>query len=367
MSVAALLGNVENESSFNAATVNHLGCKGLFQWCFGRMDSMVAFATSNNGGNWQDVDLQVQYVIKENHPGVPQLQNPTAAGLTDVNAISDYWGRYWEIFSTNLNDPEFAERRAASQRWNAAIPGWRAASGAGAAKLGSYDAAAAISNALQAGVGAGDSGATDNANSAANHQIGACGKKVSNAQGNAKAAELAVLLTDGHTRVGNNVSTGGNDGSSMVGDWPNYKKAKDIAVPAWPNLYASCDRYVATVIRLSLDKNFPAGGLASDMGVWMSQNPNWEEVDKAQSQPGDVWVKSNCSDSICPGPAGHIMMYVGDWEGKTNVLADASYMDRMPAIQLNSYSYYGSMGSVFAYRYKGPGEPLESEFGGISK
>ncbi|MDR3360389.1 MAG: phage tail-type lysozyme domain-containing protein [Bifidobacteriaceae bacterium] len=360
MSVAALLGNVENESGFNASSVNSLGCKGLFQWCFGRMNSMVAFAETNNGGVWQDVDLQVQYVLKENHKGAPELQKPGDHGLDDVDAISDYWGRHWEVFSTDLNDPEFAERRAASQRWNAAIPAWRNTSGTGAAKLGDYDAAAAISNALEAGLAAGDTGATEEVEIAAKNAAGRCGTKTVNAEGNAKAAELAVLLTDGHTRVGENVSTNGTDGSTMLDEWPNYEKAHGIAIPG-DTLYASCDRFVATVVRLSLDKAFPPGGYATAMGVWMSDNDNWEEItDPAASQPGDVWVKSGCPGEVCQD--GHIMMYVGTQGDLPNVIADASYYDRMPALQPNSYTYYAGMSNVFIYRYKGPGDPLESEF-----
>jgi hypothetical protein len=361
MSVAALLGNVENESSFNASSVNSLGCKGLFQYCFGRMNSLLAFAEDNNGGAWQDVDLQVQYVLVENHVGVAELQKPQDHGLADVDALSDFWGRHWEVFSTDLNDPEFAERRTASGRWEAAIPAWRAASGTGASKLGDYDAAAAISNALEAGLAAGDTGITEEANKAAEDKANRCRTKTVNAQGNTKAAELAALLTDGHTRVGDNVSVS-DDGSSRISEWPNYKKAHGVAIPG-DTLYASCDRFVAPVVRHSLDKTFPAGGYASDMGVWMSQSDNWEEItDPAQSQPGDVWVKSHCADSICKGSNGHIMIYVGARDGLSNVIADASYYDRMPALQPNSYSYYAGMPNVFIYRYKGPGDPLESEF-----
>jgi hypothetical protein len=353
-SVAALLGNIENESSFNVATVNSIGCKGLFQFCFDRANKMVLYASSNNGGIWQDVDLQVAYMVAERHVGVPELQNPNAYGLLTIDDLSDYWGRYWEVFSTDLNDPEFVERRAASQRWFNSLTIWT--SGTGSAKLGNFDAAATISNALEAGIGI-------DTKIAANNQ---CKSGVVNAEGNAKAAELAVLLTDGHTRVGDNVNVSSADptGADKLGEWPNYAKAHDISYPDDPlKLYASCDRFAATVIRLALDKNFAAGGLASDMGVWLSESENWEEItDPAQSMPGDVWVSSHCKDKICNGENGHIMIYVGDHEGNVNVIADASFESRMPALQLTSYAHYAKQPNTFIYRYKGPGEPVESEF-----
>ncbi|MDR0594158.1 MAG: phage tail-type lysozyme domain-containing protein [Bifidobacteriaceae bacterium] len=365
MSVAALLGNVENESQFNPSAVNDLDCKGLFQQCFSRADGLVNYATTKNNGEWQDVDLQVEYMLVENHKGVPELINPSAYGLGDVGAISDYWGLHWEVFSTDLNDPEFAERREASERWASRISNWRASGNVGADKLGDYDAAAAVTNALDAGLAAGDSGATETAASAMSGAIKACGAKIS-AAGNAKAAELGIMLTDGHIRVGDNVNVT-DAGVSRIDEWPLYKKAHQIAIPG-DTLYASCDRYVSTVIRLSLDMHFPPGGTAGGMGVYMQSSANWTEVaDPAESQPGDVWVKSPCSGSLCSSASdddgsGHIMLFIGDYGGIANVIADASYYSRLPAVQLNSYSYYAQKSNLYIFRYTGKGEPVLSEF-----
>jgi hypothetical protein len=364
MSVAALLGNVENESGFRADAVNDLDCKGLFQYCFGRAEAMVAYAEDNNSGNWQDVDFQVEYMAVENHKGLAELLRPADHGLNDVGAISDYWGRYWEVFSTDPGDPEFAERREASTRWEAKVADWRGGGGVGEAELGDYDAAAAVSNALDAALAASDTGITEDA-SHARDAAGKCGGGV-NAQGNAKASELAVLLTDGHIRVGGNVDVT-DSGASRISEWPNYEKAHEIAIPG-DALWASCDRYVATVIRLSLDKNFPPGGTAGGMGVWMESNQNWEEISNpAESEPGDVWVKSPCKGSLCAqasgdNGAGHIMMFVGAFNGMPNVIADASYHNRLPAIQPNSYAYYAPQPDIHVFRYKGKGEPVPSEF-----
>jgi hypothetical protein len=365
MSVAALLGNVENESGFRADAVNELDCKGLFQYCLGRADAMVAYAENNNSGNWQDVDFQVEYMAAENHKGVIELLKPADNGLNDVGAISDYWGRYWEIFSTDPDDPEFAERREASTRWEAKVADWRGGTGVGEAKLGDYDAAAAVSNALDAALSASDTGITQE-DFKAKDAAGKCGRGAVNAQGNAKASELAVLLTDDHIRVGGNVDVT-DSGASRIDEWPNYKKAHEIAIPG-DTLWASCDRYVATVVRLSLDKNFPPGGTAGGMGVWMESNENWEKISNpAESKPGDVWVKSPCKGSLCTAASGdngtgHIMMFVGTFNGTPNVIADASYYNRLPAIQFNSYAYYAPQSDIHVFRYKGKGEPVPSEF-----
>lgn len=63
--VAAILGNMYHESSFNPSVKNYLGCLGLTQWCFGRKNTLVA----RYGNNWTSVDNQMEYLLWEYNGG----------------------------------------------------------------------------------------------------------------------------------------------------------------------------------------------------------------------------------------------------------------------------------------------------------
>ena len=61
ITVAAIMGNMQRESSFNPSVVNFLGCHGLIQWCFGRKDNLVAAY----GADWVSVENQLNFMFHE--------------------------------------------------------------------------------------------------------------------------------------------------------------------------------------------------------------------------------------------------------------------------------------------------------------
>ena len=64
IATAAVLGNIEQESSFNASSQNSIGASGLCQWYLGRKDGLDKYAKSK-GVNWKDEDTQIEYLIGE--------------------------------------------------------------------------------------------------------------------------------------------------------------------------------------------------------------------------------------------------------------------------------------------------------------
>lgn len=118
---------------------------------------------------------------------------------------------------------------------------------------------------------------------------------------------------------------------------PEYITAKEQAMSehgADPmrDLYSSCDRFVATIVKLTMDPQIPWGS-TSEQFSYLKNSPKWEEYptkSKQYAQPGDVWVTPRGSG------AGHIVMYIGNHEGR-DTIAHASYMTRTGALDYASY------------------------------
>lgn len=136
------------------------------------------------------------------------------------------------------------------------------------------------------------------------------------------AAKLAVSIAyprNQHAKA--NVVGADINGVSVAP--PKYKTAKKkaIAMGTHPwgegmaNLYASCDRFVATVIINTTDKGLPWGATDTQQR-YLDNSPKWKRyTKKSQAKPGDIWVtKTN----------GHVILYVGKYQG-IDTIAHASY------------------------------------------
>jgi hypothetical protein len=102
-----------------------------------------------------------------------------------------------------------------------------------------------------------------------------------------------------------------------------YRQARIIAeqrTTADPirNLFSSCDRFVATMLRATgVDPNFPWGYTGTQWN-YLNQSPLWRRVSCQERQAGDVVITQG---------RGHIVLYLGVVEGRST-FADASYMTR---------------------------------------
>lgn len=144
-------------------------------------------------------------------------------------------------------------------------------------------------------------------------------------------------------------ATGGGTGKPQAK--PEYIEGKEAIMEEVPDpqrdLYASCDRYVATVVITFLDEKFPWGNVAAQKSYMLGEGKDkWKEIEFSDLQPGDVII--NHHDT--PGTE-HVELYIGDYNG-TDSIAAASYLDRTADIQTN----YHSEGDGWRY-FRYTGEP----------
>jgi hypothetical protein len=109
----------------------------------------------------------------------------------------------------------------------------------------------------------------------------------------------------------------------------------------YQNAYASCDRFVSTVlysVKLGTDSagnKFPRTG-PSGMKAWFDKSPDWQEVSNRGTatdlQPGDVFAAEKVGETF-----GHVAIYVGKYgytatDGANQNLAEASSGGRYPRL-----------------------------------
>lgn len=109
---------------------------------------------------------------------------------------------------------------------------------------------------------------------------------------------------------------------------PGYKKAKEEAEKNGGKdghedpLYASCDRFVATLLKATKsDVDIPWGPTSAQYS-YLKSSSKWKEVPCGDRKAGDVLITRG---------DGHIMMYVGKVDG-TEQVASASFHDRVAAV-----------------------------------
>lgn len=139
-----------------------------------------------------------------------------------------------------------------------------------------------------------------------------------------------------------------------------YDVFNAISNPAiYSNAYASCDRFVSTVLysvglgKDSAGNTFPRTG-PSGMKSWFDKSPDWQAVtNKGLStdlQPGDVFAAEKVGETY-----GHVAIYVGKYgytatDGANQNLAEASSGGRYPRLTryINSGgAYLCSGGSMY--------------------
>ena len=98
-----------------------------------------------------------------------------------------------------------------------------------------------------------------------------------------------------------------------------YQRVKKHVMKDPLNLYRSCDRGAATVIRWSgADVKFPFGGTGNQLH-YMKKSSRWKSVSKKALKPGDVLVSYWGG-----GKYGHIVIWLGDSARRKNKHTDAA-------------------------------------------
>lgn len=114
--VAAIIGNIQGESSFNSAAVNEIGASGLCQWTNDRLDNLKSLANSK-GVSWTDVDVQLEHLCNELENDYPEVRNEimNATEEEDLEYATWYFGRYYEVFFSYSNDFEATKHETATR------------------------------------------------------------------------------------------------------------------------------------------------------------------------------------------------------------------------------------------------------------
>lgn len=308
---AAFIGNAYQESKFNPALAQSAGATkitneqlaalgvvggkahGIFQWDVQGRLALANFATKS-GKNWYDLGLQLEYTKAlldgtNTEDGVNYGKRLLAAGFTDSNkSVDDLTGmvnEYWEISGDR---PSVCGKNGTCDRNQNRI-----------------DAAKEFLSTYKGGQGL-QSG-------------GSCllDSSTAGSVNTSDASQLAISISwpTREQSMANNVS-----GKNVAK--PEYIAAKEEAMSKFGrdgylngDLYASCDRFVATVTKLTMDPDIPWGPTSTQQ-QYLDSSPKWQRYEtKAQAQPGDIWATRK---------SGHIIMYVGTVDG-VDTIAQASY------------------------------------------
>ena len=119
---AAIMGNIQGESSFRPDAVNSIGCSGLCQWYQGRLDNLKKLATSK-GKDWTDVECQLDYLWEELNNKYTKVRDVIMAAdqESELEYATWYWGRYFEVFflgdSFEATKGNTATRYKYAQHW----------------------------------------------------------------------------------------------------------------------------------------------------------------------------------------------------------------------------------------------------------
>lgn len=272
---------------------------GIVQWDTGRRIKLVKFAISE-GTQWHDLNTQLKYLKSEMDSGYDSDQL-VKGGFHDMTKSIDEYTKIWNVWF---------ERSGASGTPAGDNPRIKKANDFAALYTGGSGGSSGgglSSNCLGGGMGSVDTSnliqlAIASAWPNRNDSLGSC--------------------PQGYTNCGLSFAK------------PEYIAAKEAAEAATGQdplrgLFASCDRYVATMLRATgTDPNFPWGDTGLQ-GNYLRNNKNgWQKISCQDRQPGDVLWRP-----------GHIMLYLGNVNGKDS-LGSASHKERTAAI--NPVSCSGS-------------------------
>lgn len=254
---------------------------GIIQWDSGRRVNLVNFAIEQ-GTQWHDLNTQLKFLKKELDTGEGRkLVN--GGFLNSSNSIEDSAYLWNKLF----------ERSADSRNRNSALNQKR--EGYAREFAGKYTGGGTIAG----------GGLSSNC-------IGGMNVDTTNL---VQLAIESAWPSREQSRI-SRCSTLVNCGKDAA--TPAYIQAKQVAeqnggADGFQGLFASCDRFVATMLKATgTDVNFPWGGTSLQGEYLKNPSNGWQEIDCQNRQPGDVLWRD-----------GHIMLYVGMVNGQDS-LASAS-------------------------------------------
>jgi hypothetical protein len=261
---------------------------GIIQWDGGRRVQLVNFAISE-GTQWHDFNTQLKFFKKELDGA--EGQNLINGGFNDLTkTIADYVSIFNLKFERSaLSGTEEGDRPRIQYAMDFAS---RYTDGSGLA-MNCIGGSVNTSNLIQLAIASSYTAAERNSKA---YGFGYC----------------------------ESLENCGQDFSKE-----EYKLANQIAyektgADGINGLLASCDRFVATMLRATgVDEEFPWGA-TTQQAEYLESSPKWEPISCADRQPGDVLIfKKNTNVSN-----GHIMLYVGMVEGKDSIASASIALNR---------------------------------------
>ena len=118
---AAILGNIQAESSFNSSSVNSSGYSGLCQWGDERLSNLRSLASAR-GKDWTDVEIQLDFLWQELSDSYSSVKDVimSATQESDMEYATWYFGRYYENYFTGTwpsSKDQSATRYEYAQQW----------------------------------------------------------------------------------------------------------------------------------------------------------------------------------------------------------------------------------------------------------
>ena len=118
---AAVLGNIQEASNFEANTTSSNGGNGLCLWKNDRFKNLQSWASSNHKA-WTGVTTQLEFMWSELESKYPSVKNKiTGATEENLEYATWYWGRFYEGFFVGTNfektKSNTAQRYTYAQQW----------------------------------------------------------------------------------------------------------------------------------------------------------------------------------------------------------------------------------------------------------
>lgn len=349
---AAVVGNAVQESSLNPKSVNSKSkAAGLFQWL--PEYSFLPKTAAEMNKPWTDVGVQLTYLTRTLNTtekdafkiyGQPEARDFLDSSNKDVAKLANAWAWGYERMGKDE-----ANIKARVDGANDFMKYFKEVPDSEMPKMGDFWDDKYTSGGAGGAVGGGDTGSGSDSSGGG---PAACGGDVDNSS----IVQLAIgMAWPKDQRDKSLVTTMADGGESKA--TPMYDSAKKKAEAEGGkdpmNLWADCGRFAATVIKNTVDKEFPWGP-TSDQYTYMEQHTDlWKKIghDKKQAQPGDIIIKGG------EGGSGHIAIYVGQHDG-IDATADASMGQRTGLIGYFSIyddNMFGNGARQFdLFRYVGP-------------
>ena len=169
---------------------------------------------------------------------------------------------------------------------------------------------------------------------------GSCGRSASSADMSTPTA-LAYSIAWPADEYDRALTDGGNGKAEAK---PEYLDAKEAAMEIQPeagvhvDLYASCDRVVATILINTIDKDVPWGPTGAQRAYFQGAEDKWEQVPLEDRQEGDILMQPQ-----------HIAYYVGEGDSGANTIVQGSIPTQVANVQDGTYIINDPAVEVFRF------------------